>query len=220
MNVKDVIRMNMRALSRECGGVTALSRQLGKSQSQISQLIGTSPTKNIGDRIASQMEKLFEKPSGWLDCVHTHIAETQGEYQVSRIYGERNLAPLLSWQQAKSYLENPTQPISAQLRLLTIPEDINGKSFALEVQNDSMTSSQGTSFPMGSIIIVDPEAKSYSGAFVLTQSADEQGELNFRQLHCEGNRNYLLPLNPRYPTTDIPDLNLLRGVIQLMIVEF
>lgn len=67
MNVKVIRRENMRALAKSAGGISKLALRLGKSQSQISHLIGTSPIKNIGDKVAAQIEAVFGKPPGWLD---------------------------------------------------------------------------------------------------------------------------------------------------------
>ena len=62
MNIKDIRRKNLRKLARLVGGITDLSEHLDRSQSQISHLIGNSPIKNIGDRLASHIEKVFNKP--------------------------------------------------------------------------------------------------------------------------------------------------------------
>lgn len=67
MNVKSIRRENVRALAKSVGGISRLAIRLNKSQSQVSHLIGTSPIKNIGDKIASQIEIIFGKPAGWLD---------------------------------------------------------------------------------------------------------------------------------------------------------
>src|ERR1700730_396329 len=83
MNVKHTRRENMRALSRSIGGISALAKRLGKSQSQISQLIGITPAKNIGDKIAAQVEKSFNKPLGWLDKDHYGVQETQAVYAIA-----------------------------------------------------------------------------------------------------------------------------------------
>ncbi len=78
MNSKDIRRENLRALAKSIGGITALARMLGKSQSQISHLIGQNPIKNIGDRLAGQIEKVFSKAHGWLDHEHPELVKLLG----------------------------------------------------------------------------------------------------------------------------------------------
>jgi len=52
------------------GGVSGLSNRLDRSQSQLSQLIGKSPSKVIEKRLARYIEQRVKRPSGWLDKVH------------------------------------------------------------------------------------------------------------------------------------------------------
>mgnify|MGYP000963447788 FL=1 len=99
MNIKDIRRKNLRILARTAGGITVLSERLDRSQSQISHLIGNNPIKNIGDRLASHIEKTFNKPHGWLD--HEHVAEeVEGTYHYQNIQPYYQV-PLLSAQEAK-----------------------------------------------------------------------------------------------------------------------
>lgn len=44
-----------------------LAEELGKSQSQISQIVGKNPTRNIGPGLARQIEAAIKKPKYWLD---------------------------------------------------------------------------------------------------------------------------------------------------------
>lgn len=71
MDIKTVRRMNARLLAGEIGSISGLANYLGKTQGQISALIGSNPTKNIGDRLAREIEAAFEKPVGWLDYLET-----------------------------------------------------------------------------------------------------------------------------------------------------
>lgn len=72
MDVNEIRRMNLRRLANAIGGVSAVANRLDKSQGQISSLIGARATKNIGARIARQVEQVFGKPHGWLDHIHMH----------------------------------------------------------------------------------------------------------------------------------------------------
>jgi phage repressor protein C with HTH and peptisase S24 domain len=82
MDIAHIRRDNARDLSNKCQGISAFAEKLGKSQSQISSLIGTNPTKNIGNKIAREIEAAFGLPHGWMDVLHgpsiTEIEEEVG----------------------------------------------------------------------------------------------------------------------------------------------
>ncbi|OUD12630.1 S24 family peptidase [Thioflexithrix psekupsensis] len=78
--------------------------------------------------------------------------------------------------------------------------------FALRVLGDSMS----PEFEEGHIIIIDPDGRAVSGAYVLAQM---NGEYIFRQLHIENDRYYLKPLNANYPTLEISGFSDIHGVI-------
>lgn len=49
------------------GGLAALARDLEKSQAQLSQIGGARPIKNIGTRLAREIEQQLGLPGGWMD---------------------------------------------------------------------------------------------------------------------------------------------------------
>lgn len=73
MDVYKIRLLNLRALARQEGGITALADRLDKSQSRISQLIGINPIKNIGSRTAREVERKFKKSEGWMDQLHPDL---------------------------------------------------------------------------------------------------------------------------------------------------
>lgn len=77
---------------------------------------------------------------------------------------------------------------------------------ALRVLGDSML----PEFAEGHIIIIDPNGVIASGAYVLAVYNDDY---IFRQLIIAENRFFLKPLNDRFPTLQIPDLNAVKGII-------
>jgi DNA polymerase V len=80
------------------------------------------------------------------------------------------------------------------------------ESFALMVLGDSMA----PEFAEGDVIVIEPEGLATDGSFVLAQHG---GEWIFRQLVASGPAWQLRPLNPAYPTLDLPDLAAVRGVV-------
>ena len=80
------------------------------------------------------------------------------------------------------------------------------ESFALMVLGDSMA----PEFAEGDVIVIEPEGLATDGSFVLAQHG---GEWIVRQLVAAGDAWRLRPLNPAYPTLDLPDLAAVRGVV-------
>lgn len=58
---------NFRSLVEQVGGVTAAANRLRKAQAQVSHFGGENPTKNIGHKVAREIEAAFGLPHGWLD---------------------------------------------------------------------------------------------------------------------------------------------------------
>jgi phage repressor protein C with HTH and peptisase S24 domain len=86
----------------------------------------------------------------------------------------------------------------------------SAEPFALMVLGDSMV----PEFNEGEIILIEPEGLATDGSFVLAQL---EGEYIFRQLGRIGESNdsgwLLRALNPAYPPTAIPNLDVVKGVI-------
>ena len=222
MNVKDNRRKNLRALARALGGVTQLAARVGKSQSQISHLICNRPVKNIGDRVASHIEKAFGKPPGWLDLEHQSIQEMGNIYQTNSIVRHAYYqVPVISWEQAAAWLKEPYKFTAKSFRdsmIVSLP--LNPRSFAVEVLTDTMESPNGgVSFPKGSTIIVDSEIKPNNGNYVIARMKPD-GEIIFKQYIVDGSYQFLKPLNLRYPIVKMNDEMKILGVVRLMLLEF
>lgn len=80
MDIKQVRHRNVRLLvaqlgeeaerqGRRSGGMVVLAEMLGKSSSQVSRFAAEKPVTPIGDRIAREIEQVFEKEHGWMDHV-------------------------------------------------------------------------------------------------------------------------------------------------------
>ncbi len=221
MNVKDIRRKNLRTLSRSVGGVTQLANRLEKSQSQISHLIGTHPVKNIGDKFAAHVERVFNKVNGWLDHEHEGIEEENAIYSAQSTRQNFYRVPVLTWQATAEWLEKSGQVDSSanHLTYIITSTHVSLYAFALRVEGDSMEAAHGVSFPPGSIIVIDPEYQANNGAFVLAKQSST-GSLVFKQYVIDGSRRYLKPLNPRYPIVEITPQAMICGVVRLLIHEF
>lgn len=79
MGIYEIRRANLRLLLNEAGSRGVLIERTGKSESQISQLLGD---KTMGTRLARDFESAFGKDAGWMDREHIagHPEEEDYEY--------------------------------------------------------------------------------------------------------------------------------------------
>jgi phage repressor protein C with HTH and peptisase S24 domain len=70
MTREELRRENARKLASGEGGKASFARLVSMEPSQVSQLIGPNPTKNIGNSIARRIERAHHLPDGWLDMQH------------------------------------------------------------------------------------------------------------------------------------------------------
>ncbi|NMX98628.1 helix-turn-helix domain-containing protein [Pseudomonas veronii] len=76
--------------------------------------------------------------------------------------------------------------------------------FWLKVRGPSMTSSNGTSFNEGMLILVAPGCDVENGHYVVAKLIDTN-EATFKQFIWDSGKAYLKPLNPAFPTVEIDD---------------
>ncbi|WP_434558048.1 S24 family peptidase [Pseudomonas sp. Z4-20] len=78
------------------------------------------------------------------------------------------------------------------------------RGFWVEVEGASMASMSRASFPEGSLILVNAEAKPKPGQFVVARLKDSN-EFTFKQLVRDAGDLFLKPLNPSYPIKPLND---------------
>lgn len=97
---------------------------------------------------------------------------------------------------------------------------VSAGAYALVVQGDSMVSSRGGhTYPPGCTIIVDPNIPPAPGRRVVYRLPGDLAA-TFKQLETDGRRQWLKPLNDRYPIIELPAGAKYCGtVVQTMISE-
>ena len=122
--------------------------------------------------------------------------------------------PLITWEQAgdwKNSVNNLGPWPGGDPVPTTAP--IHRHTYALKVTNDSMTSnSGGLSFPVGTILVVEPEMEFISGDFVVVKVGDD--EPTVKQVVKDGPDWFLVPLNSRYPVKPLPEGAKICGVVR------
>lgn len=75
MDINEIRRENLKVMIEQSGGRQAFIARTGKSDAQISQLLSTSPSsRNIGTRLARELEKIVGYPEGFMDRANTWYA--------------------------------------------------------------------------------------------------------------------------------------------------
>lgn len=103
--------------------------------------------------------------------------------------------PLIKWDNAGEV------PMQGDADWIYCPVQCGKNTFALTVESDSMvsTSTSSKSYPLGTVIFIDPDVKAVNGAKVIAKKSKTK-EATFKQYIIDGGEIYLKPLNPQYPT--------------------
>lgn len=209
MIISDIRRINARALAKDVHGQAEFARRTGMPDSQVSQLIGENPTKNIGNKIARRIEEAFGKHEGWLDTPHVNEQRAEYEVQPARDYENADDGPefksgrkypVISWVEAGEWtaLCDNFQPGDAEeWRHCHI--DLGKCGYVLVVRGESMTNPDAPiSFPDGMLIYVNPEMEARPGRFVIVRR-NATNEATFKRLSSIEGELYLEAINPRWP---------------------
>lgn len=220
MTVEKTRLTNVRALIKEAGGPAAAAERLNMDRSQLSQIAGRNPTRNIGATIARRIEAAWGKPTGWLDGTH-EVQQLIGTYNVSEGPDLNRQVPLISWVQAGQWQDvvDNLAPGDSYKRMHTTAR-VSGAAYALRVVGDSMTNPGGSpSFPEGTILILDPRRDAEPGNFVVVRQNGDT-ECTFKQLIRDTGQYLLKPLNPRYPILQMREDAIICGVLVQAVMDF
>lgn len=211
MDMKEIAQIrleNVRELARQAGGTTPFAVKVDREPTQMSRVMGSNPSKNIGNRLARHIESCFGKPTGWLDA--DHQAAASSEENISNVASTAqpiryHRYPVISSVQAGKFAECVVPyPAGMEDQHETTDYDAKGPAFWLEVTGDSMTAPAGVrpSIPEGTLVLVDTGVEATPGKLVVAQ-LDESNEATFKKLVIDGGQKYLKPLNPSYPVIPI-----------------
>ena len=112
----------------------------------------------------------------------------------------QGLVPVISWVTAGKWAEviDICEPGIADDWLPCI-KNHGARTFALRVKGVSMFNPEGKhTYSDGDVIFVDPDRDAISGSRVVVR-LDDSKEATFKQLVVEGEKKYLMALNPSWP---------------------
>lgn len=93
------------------------------------------------------------------------------------------------------------------------------EGYALVVKGDSMVREDGTGFPPGTVIAIEPRRKPKAGDYVVVRFTDTD-EATFKQYVPDGPLKLLKPLNKAWPTQQLtPDAILCGVVVEARIIQ-
>ncbi|MFQ5509521.1 MAG: S24 family peptidase [Leptospirillia bacterium] len=236
MDAKAIRLYNLRRLISEAGGQKKLAQRAGVNPAYVSQILSTRTRRSMGDDVARRLESGMGKPHGWMDVIGDDIPVEPGGYQVARtgdavvrdasdaharygstepVFGPAVRVPCISWVTAGHWADvvDSFQPGDADDWVETTKR-VGRTVFALRVKGDSME----PRVPDGAVIIVDPETEAVNGSLVVARLDDAQ-EATFKKLLIEGNKRFLVPLNPRYPVIEITGPATVCGVVRQVLID-
>lgn len=123
--------------------------------------------------------------------------------------------PLVSWVQAgrREPVADPYASGEGEKYVYTT-QRVGENAYALRIRGDSME----PRFQDGDIVIIDPALSAASGKFVVVRFEQAQ-EATFKQLVIDADRQYLKPLNARYPIIPIDEQAVFCGTWVQTIVD-
>ncbi len=154
--------------------------------------------RDIGEDLAREIETVHRLPQFWMDTPHK-ANEPIGDYNVEPAPPARSRLPVLAKVPAGPPLSSVPGNI---LGYEEFDSPASSEAFALQVKGDSMVRPDGTGFPEGCYILVEPRRRPKSGDFVVVRFPD-QDEETFKQFVLDGNVKILRSLNPTYTTKHI-----------------
>lgn len=196
--------------------IAAAREERGWSQAQLARAVGVSqPTISDLEAGITQEPKhsTIQKIASATGKTLAFFTGSKDDNVTTAIVNRSARVPLISWVQAgqKNPVSDPYHP--------TAPEEwedvtvaVSSDTFALRVRGDSMVAPDGSGFPEGAVIIVDPKIDARNGDYVVVRFQNSD-EATFKRLVIDGPLKLLRPLNPTYPTINITDDARLCGVV-------
>lgn len=216
MDINEIRRNNLVLLQELEGTFRAIAEKADVGENYLSQV--NTRKRNMGDEVARKIEVAYGQPHGWMDTLQAHVNGRRarvrtGAENTEPISRTVRRVPLISWVQAgmPEIVADPYAPGVADEWVET-EAAVSRHTYCLRVRGDSMVRPDGTGFPPGTIIVVDPELEARNNNFVVVRFSNSD-EATFKQLVIDGPNKLLRALNPGYPSIPVSDDARLCGVV-------
>lgn len=216
MTNKELRRKKLADLIAEYGSQKAFGDAVGKDPAMFSQILNG--TRNLGDKLALDLEEKLEKPRGWFDLQDSAgivIRENLMPYNAMPLPARR-LAPVISYVQAGNWAELvDAYPMGEGFEHIDIDAKWSANSFVLKVRGDSML----PTLTEGAYIVVDPAVEwMHNRIVVVRQNGDT--EVTVKRLVKDGDTYYLKPDNTNYRPMEMGKDAHICGVVVEQIMKF
>lgn len=163
-------------------------------------------SRNVGDKLARKIETAIRKPIGWMD---TPQWDELGPGNTEKPYfaGETRLLPELSWVQAGAFGEAiDINSLGEEVKMHATHLPVAQSAYVLRVKGDSMLAPPGSpiTYPDGFLITIDPSLEAKDGDDVVVRR-DSSNEATFKRIRMDGDKVFLVPLNPKYDPIEITE---------------
>jgi SOS-response transcriptional repressor LexA len=193
--------------------ISARRKELKLTQTAVAAIIGVSSASLTyweRDEIEPKNKNLAALARA-LDCSPDYLLHGATSGKQGSVASVHSRVPLINWD---TVLESGADKEKCAEDWLYYPKQCGRKTFALIVNNDSMVSPHpnSKSYPIGTIIFVDPDLPIKAGSRVIAQVGNA-AQVTFKEYREDGGNIYLIPINSQYPTTTVDDDTVLIGTI-------
>jgi SOS-response transcriptional repressor LexA len=216
-------RANLAQLEQKFGSLAELERRADGevTASYLSQV--KNGYRDMGSKVARKLEEKLSLGLGWMDGapgLNALLGVRSGVSNVEEAPPARARLPLISWVSAglKDEANDPYAPGNAEA-WIDFDSEASSSAFCLRVRGDSMVRPDGTGFPNGCLIAVEPKRKPKSGEPAVFRFGDTD-EATFKIYMKDGPLRMLKPLNPQYPPIVLgADAQLVGTVFEMRIIQ-
>jgi SOS-response transcriptional repressor LexA len=214
MDINQIRRNNLALLKHASRTFEAISDRSGVPPNYLSQI--NTGARNMGDEVARKLEAAYGQDRGWMDTLQVKVTVDGTTYHsrnTEPVPETLGRVPVISWVAAGNpqIVADPYAPGLAE-EWIDTEVAVSRHTFALRVRGLSMLRPDGTGFPDGAIIVVEPELEARHKDYVVVRFPNTD-EATFKQLIIDGPNKLLMSLNPAYPPITITEDARLCGVV-------
>lgn len=202
MTIENIRLANMRMLAAEVGGQSRFGERVGMSRQLVSNYIGKTPVKHIGSDLARKVERIFDKPHGWLDREHGSGAGAGGGVNIAAL----DVGGVLGPGRLPMLLDSTVQ----QMRVSTawLRDQLGSRPaeyLALAtVSGDAMA----PALPDGSLVVVDrsESGAKHDGVYMLGRKDADGPGVWFRRVERRLDGKWVISTGRKDDTSVLPNL--------------